>query len=192
MPCVLPKPPHLSCWRGLISPNDLRMMTVRTKGILERLPAVSSVEGAGPSPGHRRRLRAGLWWLGAGFPVLPARGGAWGPPRLLPVSGAGISESVRGAGSLPWKPASGLRASTACPVPALSPQRTQTGGPSRPLSSCLRLNGAIQALSRGPSGGRSPSPSGVPLAAAFACVGGCGGVWHLAVAKAAGSQGQRY
>lgn len=85
MPCVLPKPPHLSCWRGLISPNDLRMMTVRTKGILERPPAVPSVEGAGPSPGHRRRLRAGLWWLGGGFPVLPAWGGAWGPPRLLPI-----------------------------------------------------------------------------------------------------------
>lgn len=58
---------------------------MRTKGILERPSAVPSVEGAGPSPGHRRRLRAGLWWLGAGFPVLPARGGAWGPPRLLPV-----------------------------------------------------------------------------------------------------------
>lgn len=50
-------------------------------------PPVPSVEGAGPSPGHGhgRRLRAGLWRLGAGFPVLPAQGGAWGPTRLLPV-----------------------------------------------------------------------------------------------------------
>ena len=80
-------PPQLSCWRGLISSNNLRMMTVRTKGNPERPPTVPSVEGAGPSPGHGhgRRLRAGLWRLGAGFPVLPAQGGAWGPTRLLPV-----------------------------------------------------------------------------------------------------------
>ena len=184
--------PSPSCWRGLISSNDLRMMTVRTKGNLERPPTVPSVEGAGPSPGQGRRLRAGLWWLGAGFPVLPAREGRAARPGCSPLSGAGISERVRGAGSLPWKSASGLRASTACPAPALSPQWTQTGGPSWPLSSCLRLNGAIQGLCRGPSEGTSPSPSGVPLAAAFACVGGCQGWGPLAVAKAVGSQGQRY
>ena len=192
MPCILPKPPHPSCWRGLISPNDLRMMTVRTKGILERPPAIPSVEGAGPSPGHRRRLRSGLWWLGAGFPVLPAWGGAWGPPRLLPIK---QSWHFR-ARQRRWLPA--LEAS----IWPLSQHRLP--GPS-PLTSADPDRGPQPAVvilpapqwghsgaQQCPREGTPPCPSGVPLAAAFACVGGCGGGAHLAGAQAAGSQGQRY
>ena len=179
MPCILPKPPHPSCWRGLISPNDLRMMTVRTKGILERPPAIPSVEGAGPSPGHRRRLRSGLWWLGAGFPVLPAWGGAWGPLRLLPIK---QSWHFR-ARQRRWLPA--LEAS----IWPLSQHRLP--GPS-PLTSADPDRGPQPAVvilpapqwghsgaQQCPREGTPPCPSGVPLAAAFACVGGCGGgrIW---------------
>lgn len=166
---------------------------MRTKGILERPSAVPSVEGAGPSPGHRRRLRAGLWWLGAGFPVLPARGGAWGPPRLLPVKQSWHFRA-RQRRWLPaleasiW-PSSQHRLPGPSPLTSADPDRGAPAGHCHPACASM---GPFRGSAEAPREGTPPSPSGVPLATAFACVGGCGGVWHLAVAKAVGSQGQRY
>lgn len=147
---------------------------------LGKAPTVPSVEGAGPNPGHGhgRRLRAGLWRLGARVSSPPAQGGAWEPDPAAPVRGLAFPERVRGAGSLPWKSASGLHRPAPLAQPALSSTDPDRG--SQPAIVILPgpqwgHSGTLQRpLREGTS-----SPSGVPLAAAFACVGGYGegGVW---------------
>lgn len=125
---------------------------------------------------------------GAGFAMSARHGEKSGAsPSCSTLSRAGISEHVRGAGFPPWKSASGLCASTACPAPALSPQQTQAEGPIGPIVLLPSTSmGPFRVFATGPSGGHFllSLQGAVGLQHSPAWVGG-----GLAVVKAANNQG---
>lgn len=113
------------------------------------LSTVPGGNGAGHSPGRSCSTTAGV----LGSQCLPGTGSNSDCPSCSPLSRAGILEHVRGAGLRPWKSASGLLASTACPAQALS-HLCGPGPPTDPLSSCLGTSmEPFRGLTTSPSGG---------------------------------------